>query len=343
MPLRVLSEPVDRLGRGLDDLRISVIDRCNFRCTFCMPADRDYEFLRRSEILSFEEITRVARLFAELGVRKIRLTGGEPLLRREIEKLVAMLSQIDGIEDLAMTTNGLLLPKKADSLAAAGLDRVTVSLESLDDEIFGRINGRGVAVSSVVAGLEAAQSAGLDPIKVNVVVMKGVNDHELVDLAAFCKQRGWVARFIEFMDVGTLNEWRLDRVVTAREIVERIAAVFPVEPVERRRASDVAERYRYLDDGVELGIIASITQPFCGDCSRARLSSEGQLYTCLFAAEGLDLKQALRTGVADDELAAMIRRRWSVRDDRYSEIRAETMRSGRRSPVDRIEMFRIGG
>ncbi len=339
----MLSRPFDRLGRPIDDLRISVIDRCNFRCTFCMPAHREYSFLPREQLLSFEEVTRLVRVFARLGVRKLRLTGGEPLLRRDLEHLVGMLKAVDGIDEIALTTNAFLLEKKAAALAAAGLDRVTVSLESLDDETFGRINGVRQQLAPVLRGMESAARHGLGPIKVNVVVMKGVNDHELVDIARFCKQRRWVARFIEFMDVGTLNEWRLDRVVSAGEIVERLSEALPLEPIQRARPSDTALRYRYLDDGVELGVIASITQPFCGDCSRARLTSDGSLFTCLFAADGLDLKALVRSEASDEEIEATVRHRWSVREDRYSEERAQTIEAGGSAEIPRIEMFRIGG
>ena len=291
--------PVDLLGRGLDDLRISVIDRCNFRCTFCMPADREYTFLPRSELLTFEEIETLAGVFVRLGVRKIRLTGGEPLLRSQIELLVEMLAGIDGIEDLALTTNGFLLEKKARALASAGLSRVTVSVESLRQETFGRLNGLGHPVETVLRGIDAAAAEGLGPIKINTVVMRGVNEDEIVDIARYFKERGMVVRFIEYMDVGTLNGWSLSDVLSARDILATVHASLPLEPLERARPSDVALRYRYLDDGVEVGAIASVTEPFCGDCSRARLSSEGQLFGCLFANEGFDLRAPLRRGATD--------------------------------------------
>jgi cyclic pyranopterin phosphate synthase len=339
-----LDAPRDRLGRGLDDLRISVIDRCNFRCTFCMPGDREYHFLPRRELLSFEEITRLAGIFVRLGVRKIRLTGGEPLLRSEIEVLVEMLAAIPGVEDLALTTNGTLLAKKAAALERAGLDRVTVSVESLDDETFGRINGLGHRVEPVLLGIDEAIRVGLGPVKVNTVVIRGTNDdHQLVELARYFKERRAIVRFIEFMDVGTINEWRMDRVVPASEILERIDRELPIEPLERQRSNEVAQRYRYRDDGVELGVIASITQPFCRDCTRARLSSEGGLYTCLFADNGVDLKTPLRNGVSDDDLESILRRTWLGRDDRYSEVRSGLVRLGSAEPARRIEMFRIGG
>jgi cyclic pyranopterin phosphate synthase len=345
----------DRLGRPLEDLRISVIDRCNFRCSFCMPAGRRYEFLPKSELLSFEEIARVARLFATLGVRKLRLTGGEPLLRVEIEKLVAMLAAIPGIEDLALTTNGVLLAQKARALREAGLRRVTVSLETLDDEVFGRLNGVGAKVGTVLEGIEAAQREGLGPVKVNAVVMRGVNDHEVVDLARFFEARGCVVRFIEYMDVGTVNGWRLEDVLSAREILDRVGAELPLEPLERSHPSDPALRFRYLRSGLEVGAIASITEPFCGDCTRARLSSDGAVYTCLFGAAGTDLKQPLRSGADDAELLELLSGLWSRRADRYSEARVERLREEEplvalgRDPgtaaatARRVEMFRIGG
>ncbi|MDX1383545.1 MAG: GTP 3',8-cyclase MoaA, partial [Thermoanaerobaculia bacterium] len=286
MPTPPWEDLRDRLGRPLDDLRISVIDRCNFRCTFCMPAGNEYRFLPREQLLTFEEITRVARLFVAEGVTKLRLTGGEPLLRAELEKLVAMLADIPGVSDLALTTNGFLLPDKAERLRRAGLGRVTVSLQSLRDDVFGELNGLGYKVADVLAGIDAAAAAGLGPIKINVVVIKGVNDDEIGDIARFFKDKGHVVRFIEFMDVGTVNRWDPEQVVSAREILDRVAAVAPIEPVERQRPGEVASRYRYRDDGVEVGTISSVTAPFCGDCSRARLSAEGRLFTCLFAAEG---------------------------------------------------------
>ncbi len=346
MSLPVIGLPVDRLGRGLDDLRISVIDRCNFRCTFCMPAGHKYEFLRREQLLSFEEIERLARLFASLGVRKLRLTGGEPLLRSELDKLVAMLAAVPGIEDLALTTNGRLLEEKASALAAAGLQRVTVSLESLDDATFAKINGVGQTVAPILEGIEAAAGAGLGPIKINTVVMQGVNDHEVADIAGYFKERGHTVRFIEFMDVGTVNEWDLARVVSAQEIAERLAARWPLEELPRERPGATALRYRYTDDGTEVGIVASVTQPFCGSCARARLTSEGKLYSCLFATEGLDLRAPLRKGASDGEILALVRERWAARQDRYSEQRAALLEgAGGRvaAPPQRVEMFRIGG
>ncbi len=337
------SEPRDRLGRPLDDLRISVIDRCNFRCSFCMPAGHKYTFLPREQLLSFEEIARLAAVFVDLGVSKIRLTGGEPLLRRELEHLVEMLVAIPGVEDLALTTNGVLLVEKAEALVAAGLHRVTVSLPALDDDTFAKMSGEGHTVADVLAGIEAASAAGLGPIKVNAVVMRGVNENQIVPLARFLKERGHIARFIEFMDVGTVNDWDRGGVVSARSILETIDAELPLERLPRRKPNDVALRFRYLDDGVEGGVIASITEPFCGDCSRARLTADGKFYTCLFAAQGLDLKQPLREGQEHDGLARIVRSAWSDRSDRYSEERAASIAPGGEMPIRKIEMFRIGG
>ncbi len=337
------SQPLDRLGRPIRDLRISVIDRCNFRCTFCMPADREYKFLPRQQLMTFEEIERLVRLFVQLGVRKLRLTGGEPLLRRDIEELVRILAALPGVEDLALTTNGALLGAKARALADAGLNRVTVSVESLRADVFGRVTGLGHSIGEVLDGIDAAAAAGLGPIKINTVVMKGTNETEIADIASYFKERGHIVRFIEFMDVGTVNDWSLDRVVTASEITGRIAERWPLEPVDRVQASDVAERFRYLDDGVEFGVIPSISRPFCGDCARARLSSDGRLYTCLFADTGPSLRDRLRAGATDDELLAFLAAHWGQREDRYSEIRAERLRAGLQPAAERVEMFRIGG
>ncbi len=335
--------PRDTLDRPMTDLRISVTDRCNFRCTFCMPSDRAYRFLPRPQILTFEELTRLARLFVSLGVEKIRLTGGEPLLRAEIESLVASLAGLEGLEDLALTTNAYLLPEKAEALRRAGLGRVTVSLHSLDPDTFGRINGLGLELDKVLAGIDAAVASGLEPVKLNIVVIQGVNDHEIVDLARYGRDHGCVVRFIEYMDVGTVNAWDPDKVISAEQIVERVDEVFPLEPLSRLRPGDVADRYRYRDGGGELGVITSVTQPFCGDCSRVRLSAEGKLYTCLFAAAGHDLKTPLRDGASDAELTRRIRAIWRRRADRYSEERTAALRAGRFVPAEKVEMFRIGG
>lgn len=327
----------------MTDLRISVTDRCNFRCTFCMPGDRQYTFLPRPQILTFEEVTRVARLMADLGVRKIRLTGGEPLLRAELPTLIAQLAAIDGIDDLAMTTNGSLLPEHAESLRSAGLRRVTVSVHSLDAEVFGRLAGRGLALDRVLAGLEAAKAAGLGPVKLNTVAMKGINDHEIEALAGFGREHGYVVRFIEYMDVGTVNRWDPDAVVSAREIIDRIDASWPLEPIDRDHPGDVADRYRYRDGGGEVGVIPSITQPFCGACSRVRLAADGQLYTCLFSRAGHDLKTPLRAGEDDDALRARLEAIWGRREDRYSELRTTALEAGTFEAAEKVEMFRIGG
>ncbi len=330
----------DTLGRPLQDLRISVTDRCNFRCTYCMPREvfgPDHAFLPRPALLTFEEITRVARLFASLGVHKIRLTGGEPLLRKQVEALVAQLSSIPGT-DLTLTTNGAILAKKAQALRDAGLKRITVSLDALDDATFKRMNDADFTVKQVLEGIEAAQLAGLQPIKVNAVIQRGVNEHAIVDLARHFRGSGIILRFIEFMDVGATNGWRLDDVVSATEIQQRIAAHWPVEPLEPTAPGEVAERYRYGDGSGEIGIIASVTRPFCRDCSRIRLSTDGSLFTCLFASQGFDLKTPLRAGADDAALLQFISSLWQHRADRYSEIRSEATQ-GRH----KIEMSYIGG
>ncbi len=331
----------DARGRPVRDLRISVTDRCNFRCTYCMPKEifgRDYEFLSRDLLLSFAEIERIARAFVALGVRKIRLTGGEPLLRRGIEDLIARLAAIDGVDDLTLTTNGALLARKAEALAAAGLDRVTVSLDSLDDEVFEAMNDVGFPVSGVLEGIEAAAAAGLVPIKINMVVKRGVNDGSIVEMARRFRGTGHILRFIEFMDVGTTNGWRLDDVVPASEIVALLDEEFGLEPTAPNYRGEVARRYRYRDGTGEIGVIASVTQPFCGDCTRARISAEGVLYTCLFASKGTDLRSLLREGIGDEELIGMLATTWGERTDRYSEIRSESTRG-----LARVEMSYIGG
>jgi cyclic pyranopterin phosphate synthase len=333
---------VDTRARPLRDLRISVTDRCNFRCPYCMPADvygHNYQFLPRSEILSFEEIERLARCFVRLGVRKLRLTGGEPLLRSHLSRLVESLAGIPGVEDLALTTNGYKLAPLAAELAAAGLGRVTVSLDSLDPGVFARMSGRDFDPGPVLEGIAAAEAAGLGPIKINCVVQRGVNDHTLVDLARHFRGTGHIVRFIEFMDVGTLNGWELSQVVTAAEIAALIDAEMPIEPVPANYRGEVANRWRYRDGSGEIGIIASVSQPFCGDCTRGRLTTEGLLVTCLFAAGGTDLRGPLRHGAGDEELAALIASVWSRRADRYSEIRSAATALPRR----RIEMYQVGG
>ncbi|HEX6800211.1 MAG TPA: GTP 3',8-cyclase MoaA [Ktedonobacterales bacterium] len=335
----------DALHRPLRDLRISVTDRCNFRCVYCMPKalfGRDFQFLPPAMLLSFEEITRLARLFIASGVGKIRLTGGEPLVRREVERLVAMLAPLDGLRDLTLTTNGSLLAKKALALKAAGLHRVTVSLDALDDAVFRTMNDVDFPVGRVLEGIEAATAVGLTPIKINMVVKRGLNDHCILDMARHFHGSGHILRFIEYMDVGTTNGWRLDDVVPAAEIVERIGAVLPLEPVAPNYPGEVARRFRYRDGGGEIGIIASVTQPFCRACTRARLSSEGRLYTCLFATNGLDLRAMLRGGASDEQILDAIRSVWSRREDRYSELRAHHTGSPG-EPEPKVEMFRIGG
>lgn len=332
--------PIDTLGRGLRDLRISVTDRCNFRCRYCMPRevfDSDYEFLPRSELLSFEEVRRVAAVFVGLGVRKVRLTGGEPLLRRDLDDLIAMLATT-GVSDIAMTTNGSLLARHADRLAAAGLDRVTISLDSLDESTFHDLADAPHSVADVLAGIDAASRAGLGPVKVNAVVIKGVNDHEIEPMAEHFRGTGHVLRFIEFMDVGSTNGWRMDDVVTAAEILDRIALRWPIEPIDAHYRGEVATRWRYRDGAGEIGMIASVTEPFCGGCTRLRLSAEGSIYTCLFATEGTDLRGPIRSGASDDELAALITGVWTERTDRYSEIRSEVPLG-----LPKVEMSYIGG
>ncbi len=335
------SAPRDTLGRPLRDLRISVTDRCNFRCIYCMPREvfgRDHQFLPRAELLTFEEIARVARIFARLGAEKVRLTGGEPLVRRELDKLVAMLAGIDGITDLTMTTNGALLAERAANLRAAGLDRVTVSLDALDDATFRRMSDVRLPVARVLAAIDAAAEAGLGPVKINAVIRRGVNEHALLDLAGHFRGSSNVVRFIEYMDVGHSNGWRLDEVVTAAEILGTIDARWPLEPVTPAYRGEVARRYRYRDGAGEIGIIASVSQPFCGDCTRARLTADGQLVTCLFATRGHDLRALLRGGASDDEIEAAVAGIWGARDDRYSELR-----SGETEDLPRLEMSYIGG
>jgi len=331
----------DTLDRPLRDLRISVTDRCNFRCTYCMPREvfgKGYVFLPREELLTFEEIERVVRIFARLGTQKVRLTGGEPLLRRGIEDLVGKLAVIDGIDDLALTTNGSLLAKKAPALAAAGLDRVTVSLDSLDDTVFRIMSDVDFPVARVLEAIDAAAAAGLTPVKVNAVVQRDINGDQVVDMANAFRGTGHIVRFIEYMDVGTSNGWRMDDVVPAREIVAAINDRWPIEPLPGAQPGEVANRWRYLDGAGEIGVIASVTEPFCGDCSRLRLSSEGRMFTCLFATGGTDLRGPLRTGASDDEITELITAMWERREDRYSEER-----SGIPLGLPKVEMSYIGG
>lgn len=330
----------DSLSRGLRDLRISVTDRCNLRCRYCMPREvfgSGFEFLPRAEILTYEEIDRLARIFVRLGVRKIRLTGGEPLLRRDLADLVALLTAIPGVE-VALTTNGALLAEMASKLSGAGLHRVTVSLDSLDDGTFARMHDADLPVAEVLAGIDAAARAGLGPVKVNAVVKRGVNDHEIAAFAGRFRHTGHIPRFIEYMDVGNSNGWCLDDVVPAAEIVETIAAIWPIEPVEKAYPGEVAGRWRYQDGAGELGVISAVSAPFCGGCTRARISAEGKLFTCLFAATGTDLRAALRSGTADGDLETMLRGVWQRRVDRYSELRSRATQGLRR-----VEMSYIGG
>ena len=340
-----LSPVLDTFRRPLRDLRVSVTDRCNFRCTYCMPKEvfgRDFAFLPPAQLLTFEEITRLARVFTDLGVEKIRLTGGEPLVRRDLETLIAMLAALPGLRDLTLTTNGALLAKKAQALKDAGLDRVTVSLDSLDDAVFQSMNDVAFPVARVLDGIAAAQTAGLGPIKINMVVQRGVNEDSVVPMARYFHKMGHgsgcVLRFIEFMDVGATNGWQLGDVVPAAEIVRRISLELPLIPEAPNYPGEVARRFRYADGGGEIGVITSVTQPFCGDCSRARLSAEGRLYTCLFAAGGFDLRALLRGEASDAEIADKVRALWSARTDRYSEKRTEET-----AQRPKVEMSHIGG
>jgi len=335
----VLGPLLDSRARALRDLRISVTDRCNFRCRYCMPREvfgRDFEFLPRSEILTFEEIARVARIFAHLGVQKLRLTGGEPTLRAGLPTLVRMLSEIP--IDIALTTNGSRLTELARPLADAGLTRVTVSLDTLDDEVFRWMNDADFPVGAVLDGIDAAARAGLGPVKINAVIRRGINDHTVLDLARYFRGTGHIVRFIEYMDVGATNGWRLDDVVPGAEIIRTIDATFPLEPAPSNYPGEVVRRWRYANGGGEVGVITSVTEPFCGSCTRARLSADGSLYTCLFATNGTDLRHLLRSGASDDEIAATVGARWNARDDRYSELRAAST-----AELPRIEMSYIGG
>ena len=344
IPINLVSpKPVDALHRPLHDLRISVIDRCNFRCPYCMPEEqyaRDYAFLSKDERLRFEEIERLVRAFVRMGVRKLRLTGGEPLLRRDLPTLVSMLAAIPGVEDIAMTTNGVLLPKFARALREAGLQRLTVSLDTLDPETFRHLSGGRGEVSEVLAGIAAAEEAGFGSIKINSVVMRGVNDTQIFALLERFRASGHIVRFIEYMDVGTVNHWRGDRVVPSSELIAAIGMRWPIAPLNPNYRGEVADRYRFLDGAGELGFISSVSHPFCGDCTRARLSADGKLYTCLFARDGHDLRTALRAGAPDDDLAASIAEHWHLRGDRYSEQRAELREKG---DMQHVEMFAVGG
>lgn len=331
----------DRFQRPLKSLRISVTDRCNFRCTYCMPADRypaDYPFLPRSEVLTFEEVSRLAGLFVAAGVSKIRLTGGEPLLRKGVVDLVAQLKRIDGLRELTLTSNGALLGSLARSLKSAGLDRITVSLDSLDPDRFAAISDTTVPLRQVVEGIEAALQAGLTPLKLNCVLQRGVNEQDALPLAAWARERGFTARFIEFMDVGSADHWRLDQVVPSRDLQAAIHHQWPLERIPDGPGGRVADRFRYLDGRGEVGFISSVTEPFCSGCDRARLSADGHLYTCLFASEGLDLKRLLRGGAGDAEILGVVEARWRLRDDRYSELRTEAT-----AQAPKVAMHRVGG
>lgn len=331
----------DTYGRPFRDLRISVTDRCNFRCTYCMPAEifgERYEFLPKKDLLTFEEITRITSILLKLGGMKLRLTGGEPLVRNGVDRLVAKLANLDGVHDLTLTTNGYLLPKFAQKLKNAGLERITVSLDSLDEKTFKKMNGRGFSVKSVLSGLDAAERAGFSPVKINSVVIRGLNDHTIVDTARYFKERGHIVRFIEYMDVGNLNGWKMDEVVTAKEIVDLIHREMPIEPVTSTYRGEVANRYRYLDGSGELGVIASVTKPFCGECTRLRLSPEGELFTCLFGTSGTDIREHVRSAASDDDIETVIRKTWATRADRYSEKRTSKTELRRK-----VEMYHIGG
>jgi cyclic pyranopterin phosphate synthase len=332
----------DRFNRPLRDLRISVTDRCNFRCVYCMPKEifgTNYPFLAREEVLTFEEIERIARVFARGGVRKLRITGGEPLVRRNIEELVERLTSIPEIDDVAMTTNGsMLTPDKARALKAAGLDRITISLDSLDDNVFQAMNDVSFPVARVLSAIDNALAAGLEPVKIDTVVKRGLNDHTLIQLASHFRHTGVIPRFIEFMDVGSTNGWRMEDVVPAREIIAALSGEWALAPVEPNYYGEVANRYKYLDGGGEFGLIASVTQPFCGDCTRARLSADGKLYTCLFGTHGHDFRAQLRAGASDAELFELLSGVWSRRADRYSELRSENT-----IYLRKVEMSRIGG
>jgi cyclic pyranopterin phosphate synthase len=331
----------DQLGRELYDLRISITDRCNFRCFFCMPDGHEYQFFPREELLTFEEIERFVKALVPLGVRKVRLTGGEPLLRKNIEKLVELLSKIEGVEDISLTTNGFLLQKRAKSLKEAGLKRITVSLHSLRDDVLSELVGREVKVWDIIRGIERALEVGMNPVKVNVCVIRGVNSDEVVDIAKFFKSLGVVVRFIEFMDVGNLNQWSLEKVFPAKDMLELLSRHFELEPIEKSYRGEVAERYKYRDDRLEVGFISSITQPFCGDCTRLRLTADGKLLMCLFASEGYDVRALIRSGADERAIGDFVKSLWLKRKDRYSEERLQLLRMG--IPLRKVEMFKVGG
>jgi cyclic pyranopterin phosphate synthase len=334
----------DTMGRPVGDLRISVSDKCNLRCSYCMPKEifgESYQFLKNSELLSFEDIDRIARAFVDLGVTKIRITGGEPLLRKNLPDLIAMLNAIDGVEDLALTTNGILLVEYAARLREAGLHRITVSLDSMDPQVVETMNGQYLDPQKVLAGIDAAVAAGFESIKINTVVQRGVNDHTLVDLARQFRGTPHILRFIEYMDVGNKNQWKLDDVVSAKEILDRIGEEFPLKPVDRSYRSEVASRYAYEDGAGEIGFISSVTNTFCGDCSRARISADGHLYTCLFSGDGIDLKSHMAEGPTNEQLLQFLSDVWSRREDRYSELRSSM--TDFEQHQRKVEMYQIGG
>jgi cyclic pyranopterin phosphate synthase len=344
VPQAVTTETVDALGRPIHDLRISLLDRCNFRCPYCMPETEfhaDFEFMTRSQRLTHAEILKVARVATGLGVSKIRLTGGEPLLDKKIANLVGRIAALPGVDDLALTTNAMLLAPVAQELADAGLHRVTISLDSLDEAVFSGMSGGRGELAKVLAGVAAAERAGLAPIKINVVVQRGVNDHTVIDLLDHFRGSGHVVRLIEFMDVGNRNGWRMDQVVPSRELLKLVQARWPLQPVGRNYPGEVARRYQYVDGEGEIGFISSVTEPFCGSCSRARLSADGVLYTCLFATQGTDLREPIRNGADDEELADILSRIWLQRADRYSELRRPDV--AEHHALSKVEMYRIGG
>lgn len=334
----------DQFNRPLTDLRISVIDRCNFRCPYCMPEEKfhhSYEFLKKNEWLSFEEIVRLARVFVSLGVTKLRVTGGEPLLRPEIDQLIAKLAKIDGVEDLALTTNGSKLAEWAGLLKSAGLKRLTVSLDSLDPKVFNQLSGNHGNLNDVLSGIEAAQAAGFKNIKLNAVIQRGINENDVLDLVRFARQNGHVMRFIEYMDVGNQNHWEYKNVIPSSELIYMIGSQFPIEKIDGTQDGETSERYQFKDGRGEVGFISSVTHAFCGTCNRLRLSADGKIYTCLFATYGTDLREHLRSGAEDDLLAHFIRVNWMRRDDRYSEQRSMLRQSNRNLP--KVEMYHIGG
>ena len=344
IPVTARGETRDALGRPLHDLRISLLDQCNFRCPYCMPEAEfhaDYEFLRKQQRLTYEEILRVAAVAVGLGVSKIRLTGGEPLLDKNLPDLVSGLAKLPGIDDLALTTNGMLLAPVAEELATAGLHRVTISLDSLDEEVFRVMSGGRGDLHKVLAGLDAAERAGLSPIKINVVVERGMNDHTVMDLLDYFRGSGHIVRLIEYMDVGNRNGWRMRQVVPSRQLLDEIVKRWPVRRVDQNYPGEVARRYEYVDGQGEIGFISSVTEPFCGGCSRARLSADGVLYTCLFASHGTDLRESLRNGADEEELTDILSRIWLQRADRYSELRSPELAEAHMQR--KVEMYRIGG